>query len=84
MFRILRFKDKFSNMIKEEELSESVTSSRICSRKGAINFKEILLTMLLYRIEGFSIGYLLTRSSIRLLNTRNWILNTRNAQKFNR
>lgn len=48
-------------MIKGEELpplvlfttfrTELVTSSQICARKGAINFKEIPLTMLLYRIK---------------------------------
>lgn len=39
-------------MIKGEELvlfrtfrTEPVTSSRICAREGAINFREILLTM---------------------------------------
>lgn len=36
--------------------TEPVTSSRICAREGAINFREILLTMLLYRIEEFSIS----------------------------
>lgn len=74
-------------MIKGEELpplvlfttfrTELVTSSQICARKGAINFKEIPLTMLLYRIKE------LARSSIRLLDTRNWILDIRNARKFN-
>lgn len=50
-------------MIKGEELvlfrtfrTEPVTSSRICAQEGAINFREILLTMLLYRIEEFSIS----------------------------
>lgn len=50
-------------MIKGEELvlfrifrTEPVISSRICAREGAINFREILLTMLLYRIEEFSIS----------------------------
>ena len=74
-------------MIKGEELpplvlfttfrTELVTSSQICARKGAINFKEIPLTMLLYRIKE------LACSSIRLLDTRNWILDIRNARKFN-